>query len=364
LKDERLQINGTPFSSKQLHDQFAAAKVHSAVLVVVSAGERCEERAHELWLEGKPDEYFFLEMYGSAVVEHLVAGVNGRICGWADQQRMFALPHYSPGYTGWDVSDQLRLWSLIRRDNTISLPGELLIMDSGMPRPKKSLLALVGITHHVDNAPILRKMVPCESCSLPRCQYRRAPYVNALPQIEDVSRIQARADSGTVETASRSSPLTYRANYSVNLNALRKWSRERLQLQELADGSVEARFRYEGTTCSNLGRPLEYEYHIKLGAPTEGYIIDEALCVPAPGDAGHASQCEYLTNAESFARSVAGEKPLLGRPLDDVLTWKRPHAPSGCYCDTAKRLHKWGLVFEVIHYALAQREKDRNDTFR
>ena len=57
-------------------------------------------------------------------------------------------------------------------------------------------------------------------------------------------------------------------------------------------------------------------------------------------------------------RSIAGEKPLLGRPLNEVLTWERAYNPSGCYCDSPRREHKWGLVLEVIHFALARREKE------
>jgi hypothetical protein len=57
-------------------------------------------------------------------------------------------------------------------------------------------------------------------------------------------------------------------------------------------------------------------------------------------------------------RAVASEKPLLGRPLDDVLEWQRPRSPSGCFCDADRRAHKWGLVFEVIHFTLVQREKE------
>ena len=60
-------------------------------------------------------------------------------------------------------------------------------------------------------------------------------------------------------------------------------------------------------------------------------------------------------------RSIATEKPLLGRPLDDVLTWQRAANPSGCFCDSARREHKWGLAFEVIHFALAQREREMAD---
>ena len=56
--------------------------------------------------------------------------------------------------------------------------------------------------------------------------------------------------------------------------------------------------------------------------------------------------------------NIAGEKPLLGRPLNEVLGWERRSSPSGCYCDLDRRLHKWGLVLEVLHYALVQQEKE------
>jgi hypothetical protein len=57
---------------------------------------------------------------------------------------------------------------------------------------------------------------------------------------------------------------------------------------------------------------------------------------------------------------IAEEKPLIGRPLGDVLHWKREFSPTGCYCDRASRDHKWGLVLEVIHYALNRNSFDHN----
>jgi hypothetical protein len=150
------------------------------------------------------------------------------------------------------------------------------------------------------------------------------------------------------------------ANYTISSKALRKWSQERLQLNILDDRSVSARFRYEGTTCSNLGKRLEYDYHLKLGAAGDGYRIVEMSCAPAPGDAGHASMCEYLSNARQLEQMIENEKPLLGRPLNEVLAWKRQFSPAGCYCDAISREHKWGLVLEVVHYALVQAEKQRN----
>jgi hypothetical protein len=356
LSGSQIKINGSGFSSPPLLEQFHTAQVHSALLMAVSAGPQCEEKARALWLEGKPDEYFFLEMFGSAVVEHLVAVTNGRLCGWADQQGLAALPHYSPGYSGWDVSDQTKLWGLIRQVAGGKFAGKLEVLDTGMLRPKKSLLAVAGLTRHLDIARSCAKLVPCENCSLPGCQYRRAPYAHFPPQMEAVGPLQpgSSGDSSLPDTGAPG--LNHHANYSLNGKALRKWSQERLQLSSLPDGSVEARFRYEGTTCSNLGRPLEFDYLVLLTPRDDRYKIVAASCLPAPGDTGHTCQCEYLKDAASFVRAIAEEKPLLGRPLNDVLAWERAFSPSGCFCDADRRAHKWGLVLEVIHYALVQRE--------
>ncbi len=357
LADGQLSVEGTGFSSKQLHDQFIAARADSAVLVAVSAGRECEEHARQLWRESKPDEYFFMEMFGSAVVEHLVTVASGHICGWADQNGAAALPHYSPGYSGWDISDQIKLWNLLHGNGARHLEGNLEVMETGMLRPKKSLLTLLGVTRDLERARSLAKLIPCENCSLPGCQYRRTLYRQAPPQIEDVRALLPNAP-GNGGNRKNASVLKAGVQYAINLRALEKWSKERLQLEFSRDGMVEARFRYEGTTCSNMGRALEFDYRVKLASTDDRRRILEMQCAPAAGDTGHQSQCEYLNNAEGLMRNIAGDKPLLGRPLSDVLQWKREYNPSGCFCDLARREHKWGLVLEVIHFALARRERE------
>ena len=354
LAGGQLLVSGTEFASKQLHDQFAAGQAHAAVLVAVSAGKECEEKARQLWQEGKPDEYFFLEMYGSAVVEHLVAIASGRICGWADQNGMAVLPHYSPGYSGWDITDQIKLWNLIRQKRGRDFPGEIHVLDSGMLQPKKSLLAVFGVTRHLDRVRNLATLIPCENCSLPGCQYRRTPYRRPPPQIEDVHALISQAMEN-VGDRNRASISATEAEYTINPRALEKWSKERLQLECFHDGAIEAIFHYEGTTCSNMGRALAFDYRVKLAPPEDHYRILEMHCAPAPGDTGHQFQCEYLNAAEALTHSIASEKPLLGRPLDEVFNWRRAYDPSGCYCDVTRREYKWGLVFEVIHFALARR---------
>src|SRR5262249_44530557 len=146
------------------------------------------------------------------------------------------------------------------------IAARLHVLESGMLQPKKSLLAVFGLTEHLERVRHLGNLVPCENCSFSPCQYRRSPYRRALAQIEDVRGLQPHETS--MQSKSQNAfALDQNARYSINAKALRKWSQERLELRFHEDKSVEARFRYEGTTCSNLGRPLAYNYAITLGHP-------------------------------------------------------------------------------------------------
>ena len=66
--------------------------------------------------------------------------------------------------------------------------------------------------------------------------------------------------------------------------------------------------------------------------------------------------CQYLENPTRLMSAIESEKPLNGRRLNAVLQWRRGISAAGCFCEPASREHKWGLVLETIHFALAQRE--------
>jgi hypothetical protein len=284
-------------------------------------------------------------VFGSAVVEHLVASVSGRVCALAESEGLMAVPHYSPGYTGWDIADQGKLFELIKGGMTQPLPEPLEVLPSGMLNPKKSLLAVVGLTARTPQNLAVPRLVPCEACSFSPCQYRRAPY-RYTPAESPANRVEG----GSMARAPRV------ANYTVNARALKKWARERVRLEYRKDGAVDARFRFDGTTCSNQGRPLAFDYHVSLEASHGGYSIVNMDCRPAADDDGYKFMCAYLSDGEALMREIDGEQPLRGRPLEDVLSWERPAVPSGCYCSAESRAHKWGLALEVIHFALGQAE--------
>jgi hypothetical protein len=337
-----LRLDGTRFESRQLHEHLRESAAQRAMLVAVSAGRACEEHARQLWLESKPDEYFFLEVFGSAVVEHLCATLSGRICDFADRDGLMAVPHYSPGYTGWDIADQNKLFELIARGVVQRFPEELQVLSSGMLKPKKSLLAVVGLAPRSREGLAAAARVPCEGCGLTPCAYRRAPYRHATGE-------QGNATAPKTIPV----PLTQGAKYTVGVRALAKWAEERVRINPRVDGSFDAMFRFDGTTCSNMGRPLAFEYKVELSPAEDGFRIVRTSCGPVAGEDGYQSMCAYLTDADELMEQISASPALLGQPLDNVLTWTRESAPSGCHCTASSRTHKWGLALEAIHYALA-----------
>ena len=349
--DGVLRLDGLEFQSRPLHDHLRQLGARRVMLMAVSAGRECEDEARRLWEAAKPDEYFFLEMFGSAVVEHLVAATNGRVCDLAERAGLMAVPHYSPGYGGWDVAEQNKLFALITGGATRPLPGPLAVLSSGMLRPKKSLLAVIGLAPAVARAPGAAPAVPCESCAFSPCQYRRRPYRHAAR----AAVAEPRADGHTPVENPATSGVPHR--YTVSARALKKWAGERVRLAPRADGGVEACFRFDGTTCSNSGQPLAFDYTVTLSAPTTAGTILRADCRPAPGDEGFRKMCAYLSDADALMAAIAGERPpVVGRPLDEIFAWTRAPAPSGCHCAADGRAHKWGLALEAIHYTLAHPE--------
>jgi len=197
---EAVRIDGIDFHVKRLRNILESAEADGVFLVAASAGPEAEQEAQRLWQEDRPDEYFFLEIFGSAVVEHLFTMAGARLCAWADGHGMAVLPHDSPGYPGWDIGEQGRLLRLLEESSGHALPGPLEALESGALKPKKSLLGVFGVTSHTERVRRLTELVPCDSCSLAGCQFRRAPY--ARPRGED--------ETGDRQTVKRKA-LAYRA---------------------------------------------------------------------------------------------------------------------------------------------------------
>ena len=158
-----------------------------------------------------------------------------------------------------------------------------------------------------------------------------------------------RTEIAATEATPAAVGLKHEARYVVNPKALKRWAEERLTLTERADGSIDALFRYEGTTCSNMGRAIHFDYQSWCwGLGMRGIRSGSCNVSRRRELRGIRYMCQYMANAEHLMVAIDHEKPLLGQPLNDVLTWERPAIGAGCYCEPASRKHKWGLVLETI----------------
>jgi hypothetical protein len=353
--DDGVTVDGARLASRRLAEIFRQAGADGAVMVAVGAGPEIEAQAQQAWLDDAPDEYFFLETYGSAVVEHLMTAAGAHLCAWAESHGRAVLPHYSPGYPEWDIADQSQLLSLIQRPGGHPLPGPLQLLPSGMLRPKKSLLAVFGVTRRRERVAQGADLVPCANCVYAGCQYRRVPYRGPAPYARGEWPVAGGVAAS--KATPRAAPLDIDAEYAVSRKALERWAGERLALVDAAGGGIAATFRYDGTTCTNMGRALRFDYAVELGSREAGYPIAAARCMPAPDDDGHRSMCQYLEEGDALLAAIASAPPVVGARLDLAIAWAPASSPAGCYCTAESRHHKWALVLQTIHFALAERER-------
>ena len=309
--EPRLQLSSALFARG-----LARAEARAIVVVGVSAGAAVDKQIDSLWKSGRVDEAMFLNAYAIATVEHLRQAIGELLRSAFSESATTVLPHYSPGYEGWDLGDQSRLFQLLAEGrNGTALPIQLL--PSGGLNPSKSTLAAFGLTQRTDFKEDLHQYWSCRS-----------------------------APSATV-----------RSCYSFPEKALMKWRDNRLQVTALPNQELLASFRFDGSTCTNIGAPLAFEYHVKLRREVTGeHRILSSACQPAQDHLGFQSMCAYLDKPDRFMEQLNCYQPLVSQPLSDSLTWQTPTSPAGCLCTRASQDHKWRIVFQTLHFALNNHE--------
>ncbi len=312
IEGDKVHLEGDDeLTSGVLADGFSAADARQAAIVGVSAGAAVDHEIDARFQSERPAEAMILNAYAVAAAEYLRARQGRRLRRQSAKSGMTVLPHYSPGYDGWELDDQATLFAALEEHGPLSL------LPSGGLQPARSALAVFGVT---------------------------AKEISAS-ELDGFWFHQRRGESGGNGAVPRN-------QYSFPEKTLAKWSRERLTIEECPDGKLIARFRFDGTTCSSLGMPLTFDYSIELSAErAEGRRIVDSSCRPGEGDRGYRSMCGYVADPDRMTAAFA-EQPLLGRRLDDALGQPREVSSSGCLCLEANRNHKWSIVLQTLHYRL------------
>ena len=145
--------------------------------------------------------------------------------------------------------------------------------------------------------------------------------------------------------------------YSLPKKALMKWVRENVTLQFFEDETVDAKFRFVGSTCGNMGHVLDFDFSVTLSPAGAGRKIVASSCQPAKADRGAGQMCAHHADGATFLAKVAAHNPGLGKSLEECLHWEPEMLPAGCLCSAQSRNHKWRNAFQTIHYALSLQEE-------
>jgi hypothetical protein len=344
---------GGVLNSGVLAARFAAAEAGDLVALAASAGSEVVEEVARLWATDRPDAAFVLDSYASAYVEEIVRIASVDLCEWAEPQAMAVLPRYSPGYEGWPLTDQAAVLDALLSAPSAPLPGPLRILSTGMLEPTKSQLSVFGLTRSAEALTLLEELCPCLSCSMVDCRYRRAPQRD--PVAVSVPEVTVEPEPWPRDGES---PPRVSRGYAFPRKALERWQREYLRLDVADDGSVAARFLYQGNTCGNMGKEFTILFEVELDRNITGLSVAAARCLPAAEGNGYRATCAALERPATFLSEIEKEQPFVGRCLDDVLEWEPDTTPSGCLCDRSDRDHKWRIVLQTLHFALREREAD------
>ncbi|MRR22007.1 methionine synthase [bacterium] len=156
-----VEVEGVEFSVKpiifsQLRDAAAAA------LFICTAGPEVGERSRRSMSGGDLLRGYVYDVVGSEIAENAAERMQDSLRAAAAATGMNITNRFSPGYCGWDVAEQHKLFSFFP-DNYCGIT----LTDSALMNPVKSVSGIIGIGRDVRYAPY-----QCHRCDDRNCIYR------------------------------------------------------------------------------------------------------------------------------------------------------------------------------------------------
>lgn len=159
--DKSLNINGINFNiNKILFGQLK--KAGSLAVFLCTAGEDIGIRSRKAMSDGDPLTGYIYDITGSIIVDAATDLMQGELEKQISAQGKKITNRYSPGYCGWDVSEQHKLFRLVP-DNFCGIK----LTESALMDPVKSVSGIIGIGPDVRYNPYR-----CSLCDMKDCAYR------------------------------------------------------------------------------------------------------------------------------------------------------------------------------------------------
>jgi len=134
---------------------------------ICTVGAAIEDRARDLFAAREFPLAVMLDSVGSAAAESLAEYGNDLLCQAGLPRGLRVTNRISPGYAGWDTTEQAALFRLCP-----GAPIGVALNDSCVMTPAKTISFLVGIGPDVL---VDHYFTQCRRCWMRDCAYRRAP---------------------------------------------------------------------------------------------------------------------------------------------------------------------------------------------
>ncbi len=156
-----VKIGGITFDTGKIIS-FNLKGSDTIAIIVATIGNKVTNYLRNLLDNGEPLTGYIADQIASEIVESWVDVIESELEKYVNQSGFKITNRYSPGYCGWNVSDQHNLFSLLpEKFCGISLTESALMI------PIKSVSAFVGIGKNVE-----RKDYECSICDIEFC-YKR-----------------------------------------------------------------------------------------------------------------------------------------------------------------------------------------------
>jgi len=134
----------------------------SAALFICTAGREVGERSRKSMKEGDILRGYIYDVIGSEIAESAADKMQLSLRAVTSATGMNITNRFSPGYCGWDVAEQHKLFSFF--------PGNycgIMLTESALMNPVKSVSGIIGIGRRVKFEPY-----QCRRCDDKHCIYR------------------------------------------------------------------------------------------------------------------------------------------------------------------------------------------------
>jgi len=140
-------------------------KANSVAVFACTAGHEVHAAYAAFMADGDPLKAYIMDTIGTVVVEKAMNRIAAELEEHAAQSGLRCTNRYSPGYCGWHVGEQQKLWSLL----PIGYCG-ITLTSASLMTPVKSISGMIGLGQDVNKAPYA-----CSGCPMEHCLYRSRP---------------------------------------------------------------------------------------------------------------------------------------------------------------------------------------------